>query len=79
MPRFNAMPKYNVYIDQKRWGSFDSPKSKEDFQKEMQEQLKHLHPLNMSEKGAKEYRKRYENSTVYVYGAYDEVTHLEEE
>jgi hypothetical protein len=79
MPRWNDMPRYNVYIDQVRWGSFDSPKSKEEFQKEMQEQLKHLHPLNMSEKGAIEYRKRYENSIVYVYGAYDEVTHIKED
>ena len=68
---------YNVYIDQRYWGQFTSTKRKEAFRGEMQENLKHLHPINMSEEGAIEYRKRYENSTVYVYYSYERATHLE--
>lgn len=70
------MNRYTVYIDQSQWGSFSSNKNKEEFRKEMQEQLKHLHPLNMSEQGVIEYRKRYENSTVYVYLSSEVTTHI---
>lgn len=65
-----------VYIDQKQWGQFSSPKSKGSFKKEMQENLKHLHPLNMSDKNAIEYRKKYENSIVYVYRSGEKISHL---
>ncbi len=71
------MNHYNVFIDKKGWGQFNSNKNKEDFQKEMQEKLKHLHPLNMSDEGAIEYRKRYENSIVYVYISGEKITHLD--
>ena len=71
------MNRYNVYIDQRYWGGFNSDKSVNNFQKEMQENLKHLHPINMSDEGAIEYRKRYENSIVYVYKSGDKATHLE--
>lgn len=67
---------YSVYIDQKHWSNFSSVKSQIEFQKEMQEQLKHLHPLNMSDEGVIEYRKRYENSIVHVYKSGEKVTHL---
>ena len=40
---------YKVYFDQMNRGWFESTKSKEEFRKEMQESLKHLHPLNMSD------------------------------
>ena len=67
---------YIVYIDQKQWGQFSSDKTKEDFREEMQERLKHLHPLNMSEENAVEYRKRYEGATVYVYKSGEKHEHL---
>jgi hypothetical protein len=56
---------YNVYIDSKYWGSFTSNKPKNEFQKEMQANLKTLAPINMSPEGIIEYRKRFENSTVW--------------
>ena len=65
---------YKVYFDQMNRGWFESTKSKEEFRKEMQESLKHLHPLNMSDENAIEYRKRFENLTVYVYLTGEEVT-----
>lgn len=68
---------YIVYIDHRYWGMFRSEKSKPKFRDEMQENLKHLHPINMSDEGAIEYRKRYENSTVYVYNSGEKTTHLE--
>lgn len=68
--------RFSVYIDQKFWGNFTSTKNKADFQKEMQEQLKHLHPINMSDEGAIEYRKRYENSIVHVYPIGEKALHL---
>lgn len=67
---------YSVYIDQNLWGQFHSEKSKEDFRNEMQENLKKLHPLNMSDEGAIEYRKRYVNSIVHVYGTGEKPTHI---
>ncbi len=67
---------YIVYINQKQWGQFSSDKTKEDFREEMQEQLKHLHPLNMSEENAVEYRKRYEGAIVYVYEGGEKHKHL---
>jgi len=67
---------YNVYIDQKHWGQFSSVKTIESFQEEMQENLKHLHPLNMSDESVIEYRKRYENSSVYVYHSGEKAVHL---
>ena len=70
---------YNVYIDQKYWGQFSSDKGKEAFQNEMQENLKHLHPINMSEAGAIEYRKRYENSTVFVYRSGEKAIHVKKD
>jgi len=69
---------YVVYIDQLQWGQFHSKKSKEEFRKEMQENLKHLHPINMSDEGAIEYRKRYENSIVYVYESGEKAIHLKD-
>jgi len=69
--------RYNVYIDKKYWGQFSSTKNEIAFQAEMQEQLKHLHALNMSEEGAIEYRKRYENATVYVYFTGEKILHLD--
>jgi antirestriction protein len=65
------MENYHVYIDEKYWGNFKSSKSKSDFRNEMQDSLKNLHPINMSEEGAIEYRKRYENSTVHVLTTMD--------
>jgi hypothetical protein len=70
------MNNYQVYIDSRFWGNFKSTKSKSTFRDEMQENLKTLHPLNMSEEGAIEYRKRYENSTVHVYNIGDKITHI---
>lgn len=69
---------YTVYIDDRYWGQFNSKKCTKPFRAEMQEALKHLHPINMSDEGAIEYRKRYENSTVYVYPSGEKITHLEE-
>ena len=59
--------KYSVYIDRRWWGNFTSTKNKKDFREEMQENLKKLHPINMSEEGAIEYRKRFENSKIFVF------------
>ncbi len=67
---------YVVYIDNSYWGQFTSKKSKSNFRDEMQESLKKLHPINMSDEGAIEYRKRYENSTVYVYNSGEKATHI---
>lgn len=69
---------YSVFIDQKHWGNFTSNKNKYDFRDEMQEQLKHLHPINMSDETAIEYRKRFENSIVYVYKSGEKPEHLVE-
>jgi len=71
------MKTYLVYIDQKFWGTFKADKSKNLFRVQMQESLKHLHPINMSDEGAIEYRKRYENSVVHVYEIGEKVLHLE--
>ena len=43
----------------------------------MQENLKHLHPLNMSDEQAIEYRKRYVNSVIHVYDSGEKELHLE--
>lgn len=69
---------YKVYIDKIFWGTFKSEKSKELFKLEMQENLKHLHPLNMSDEAAIEYRKRYVNSVIYVYDIGEKELHLKE-
>jgi hypothetical protein len=70
------MSKFNVYIDRVYWGVFSSELSKDKFRDEMQENLKKLHPINMSEQGAIEYRKRFANSTVYVYRVGEKITHF---
>ena len=70
------MNSFNVYIDKSYWGWFRSNKTELEFQKEMQEQLTKLQPLNMSEEGVIEYRKRFENSFVYVYRVGEKITHL---
>lgn len=61
---------YMVYIDDKVWGEFTSNLPKEEFEKEMQNRLLDMHPLNMSDDGAEEYRSRYKNSKVTVKGGW---------
>lgn len=57
------MNNYLIYADGVYFATKEA-KNEEDAIKKAKDQIKQLHPINMSEEGAKNYRKRFENSII---------------
>ena len=57
------MQKYQIKIGQISW--FENAKGLQDLKEKVSKTIKAFHPLNSSEEGAEEYRKRFRDKPFY--------------